>query len=198
MAAQMWDRENSVQERFAIAEGLVRLALSGRARAPASEARGLEPEKREVASIAAAAAAGVSVEVEGDLFMTLFQAAEKKCLYGRSSEKNVAVVVLLVLMTQAASTDAEHLGNCNSSSCRHASPPTARSAQLVKGPLMLQATELFLRFLQEKDAFVQDVSCMGLCQLFHHARQSFTGDYIDSQASRSLTLAEKIAQEVRD
>lgn len=82
---------------------------------------------------------------------------------GRSEgifDKSTACVLLLVLVRKAdQSTSTESVDGLS------ASP----SLQLLPRNEIIRATELFLQLLRDKDAFVQDMSCAGLCVLFNSA-----------------------------
>jgi hypothetical protein len=84
---------------------------------------------------------------------------------GRSEgifDKSTACVLLLVLVRKADPSTST--GSVDGLS---ASPPPP--LQLLPKNEIIRATELFLQLLRDKDAFVQDMSCAGLCVLFNSA-----------------------------
>ena len=84
---------------------------------------------------------------------------------GRSEgifDKSTACVLLLVLVRKAdQSTSTKRVDGLS------AAP--SPSLQLLPKNEIIRATELFLHLLRDKDAFVQDMSCAGLCVLFNSA-----------------------------
>ena len=73
-------------------------------------------------------------------------------------DRSTACVLLLVLVRKADQSSSS--GHFNGSS---------PSLQLLPRNEIIRATELFLQLLRDKDAFVQDMSCAGLCVLFNSA-----------------------------
>ena len=73
-------------------------------------------------------------------------------------DRSTACVLLLVLVRKAdQSTSSGHLNG------------SSPSLQLLPRNEIIRATELFLQLLRDKDAFLQDMSCAGLCVLFNSA-----------------------------
>lgn len=84
---------------------------------------------------------------------------------GRSEgifDKSTACVLLLVLVRKA-----DQSTSTKSADGLSASP--SPSLQLLPRNEIIRSTELFLQLLRDKDAFVQDMSCAGLCVLFNSA-----------------------------
>lgn len=65
-------------------------------------------------------------------------------------------------------------------------------------PITKMLLELLLRFLKDKDLFIQDVCCMSLCHLYHTADRTTVSEtaVMAGLAGQSVTVAEYIAQEV--
>ena len=82
-------------------------------------------------------------------------------------DKSTAGVLLLVLIKQSA-CEANKNSNVNLNCSESAFPKFVKLQALPKKE-MIRATELFLHLLREKDAFLQDMSCAGLCYLFNCA-----------------------------
>lgn len=79
-------------------------------------------------------------------------------------DKSTAGVLLLVLVKQSGS-------NLQSSTVYRTSQSNTVLPKLKALPKkeVIRTTELFLQLLREKDAFLQDMSCAGLCYLFNRA-----------------------------
>ena len=79
-------------------------------------------------------------------------------------DKSTAGVLLLVLVKQSGS-------NLQSSTVYRTSQSNTLLPKLKALPKkeVIRTTELFLQLLREKDAFLQDMSCAGLCYLFNRA-----------------------------
>ena len=82
-------------------------------------------------------------------------------------DKSTAGVLLLVLIKQSA-CEANKNSNVNLN-CSESSFLKFVKLQALPKKEMIRATELFLHLLREKDAFLQDMSCAGLCYLFNCA-----------------------------
>ena len=106
-------------------------------------------------------------------------------------DKTTAGMLLLVLVSQ--STRPSNLLESDAT----AETPQPHLSILPKREI-IRGTELFLILLREKDAFLQDVSCAGLCYLYHRACR-----HVEQQSSPTSTthlpdksLSEIIGREV--
>ena len=96
-------------------------------------------------------------------------------------DRSTACVLLLVLVRKADQTTSS--GHLNGSS---------PSLQLLPRNEIIRATELFLQLLRDKDAFVQDMSCAGLCVLFNSAcHLDQTNGTSSSSSSSSSSVSKK-------
>jgi hypothetical protein len=115
-------------------------------------------------------------------------------------DKSTAGVLLLVLVKQSGSS-------LHSSTLNGTSPSNSLLPKLKALPKkeVIRTTELFLQLLREKDAFLQDMSCAGLCYLFNRACQFDKNLAVsplllvngcDAADSRGLLLSEIVGREV--
>lgn len=115
-------------------------------------------------------------------------------------DKSTAGVLLLVLVKQSG-------GSLHSSQISRTSLSHSLLPRLIALPKkeVIRTTELFLQLLREKDAFLQDMSCAGLCYLFNRACQ-FDKNLVvsprvlvndrDVTDHKSLLLSEIVGREV--
>lgn len=107
-------------------------------------------------------------------------------------DKITAGMLLLVLVSQSTrpSNIVESDANAENESPH---VPVLPKREIIRG------TELFLLLLREKDAFLQDVSCAGLCYLYHcacrHVEQPLSPASI-MQNGTDKSLSEIIGREV--
>lgn len=123
-------------------------------------------------------------------------------------DKSTAGVLLLVLVKQSARQSHSNSAFCSinavsSSLKRTADDTSSEYAQLQALPRkeIIRATELFLHLLREKDAFLQDMSCAGLCYLFDSATQADKAitpvdSLLSGAAAAKITLSGIIGREV--
>ena len=104
-------------------------------------------------------------------------------------DKSTAGVLLLVLIKQSAAES-----NINPSLNYNESVfPKFLKLQAVPRKEMIRATELFLHLLREKDAFLQDICCAGLCYLFNSAiRLDEALKLSDTQTQKGLTISNNL------
>jgi hypothetical protein len=115
-------------------------------------------------------------------------------------DKSTAGVLLLVLVKQSGSS--AHSSTLNRTSQSNSLLPKLKALPKKE---VIRTTELFLQLLREKDAFLQDMSCSGLCYLFNRACRFdknlavtplLLENECDTSDSKGLLLSEIVGREV--
>ena len=135
-----------------------------------------------IVATAAASARTAAPEEEGPGEGSAEHAQTLSAPPSKTTQRSTAAVLLLVLIKQWASVFASEKSKSNQ--------PFVLSYDEI-----MQCVEMLLEFLRDRDPFIQDVSCAGLCHLYNVAR------YIDSatvrdRGSLAKSLQEAIATEV--
>lgn len=115
-------------------------------------------------------------------------------------DKSTAGVLLLVLVKQSGSS--LHSSTINGNFQSNNLLPKLKALPKKE---VIRTTELFLQLLREKDAFLQDISCAGLCYLFNRACQfdiniavspRLLESECDASDAKGLLLSEIVGREV--
>lgn len=202
-------RDETPLLRFALAEGLVRMSAVSAPRQSAC------PFTVSSHSAAAQAVAMQPLDEESEnlpvLTRVLLGIIETAVANGTSHlpegarqpgtlDKSTAGVLLLVLVKQSGSS--LHSSTMNGNFQSNNLLPKLKALPKKE---VIRTTELFLQLLREKDAFLQDMSCAGLCYLFNRACQydknlAVTPRLLESECDTSdvkgLLLSEIVGREV--
>jgi hypothetical protein len=107
-------------------------------------------------------------------------------------DKITAGMLLLVLVSQSTRPSNSLESDANAETLLPHLP-------LLPKKGIIRGTELFLLLLREKDAFLQDVSCAGLCYLYHCACQHVEQESSPASVTQNLSdrpLSEIVGREV--
>ncbi len=171
--------------RFAVAEGLVRLSMFSEADAAEVASESATSFSALMRTLLGKIEATANLEVEPAATSTTAATTVATATVvtpaariGRLKSNHVVLLLVLLRQFDRSYCVGDH------------------SASLSVGDVK-NILAIFLRFIKEKDAFTQDIACLGICQLYHIAGRVGETDGATTTIGRSvLSLAEYVAYEV--